>query len=65
MTLDLKTLRKDAQSALATGAAAGVPMPATAGTLDALASANAAGWGERDIAEIVSFLRDEMVQRFS
>lgn len=63
MTLDLKTLRKDAQSALATGAASGVPMPATAGALDALASANAAGWGERDIGEIVAFLREQMVQR--
>ncbi len=64
MTLDLKTLRKDAQSALATGAAAGVPMPATAGALDVLASANAAGWGDRDIGEIVKFLQDAMVQRF-
>ncbi len=64
MTLDLKTLRKDAQSALATGAAAGLPMPATAGTLDALAAANAAGWGDRDIGEIVKFLQDEMIQKF-
>ncbi len=64
MTLDMKTLRKDAQSALATGAAAGVSMPATAGALDALAAANAAGWGDRDIGEIVNFMRDEMVQRF-
>ena len=64
MTLDLRTLRKDAQSALASGAAAGVPMPATAGTLDALAAASAAGWGERDIGEIVTFVREAMVQRF-
>lgn len=64
MTLDLRTLRKDVQSALATGASSGVPMPATSGALESLASANAAGWGERDIAEIVAFLRDNMVQRF-
>lgn len=64
MTLDLKTLRKDAQSALAAGVAAGVPMPATAGALDALAAANAAGWGDEDIGEIVAFLRDRMIQRF-
>lgn len=64
MTLDLKTLRKDAQSALAAGTAAGVPMPATAGTLDALAAANAAGLGAEDIGEIVAFVRERMVQKF-
>ena len=64
MTLDLKTLRKDAQSALATGAAAGVPMPATSGALTSLAAAEAAGWGERDIGEIIAFLREEMIQKF-
>jgi 3-hydroxyisobutyrate dehydrogenase-like beta-hydroxyacid dehydrogenase len=63
MTLDLKTLRKDVQSALATGSTSGVSMPATAGALDALASANALGWGEHDISEIVAFMRDHMVQR--
>lgn len=64
MTLDIKTLRKDAQSALASGLAAGISMPATAGSLDALAAANAAGWGERDIGEIVAFVAEEMAQRF-
>ena len=64
MTLDLRTLRKDAQSALASGAALGVPMSATAAAVDLLAAANAAGWGDRDIGEIVAFLREEMVQRF-
>lgn len=64
MTLDIRTLRKDAQSALAAGTGAGLAMPATAGTLDALAAASAAGWGERDIGEIIAFMRQEMGQRF-
>lgn len=64
MSLDIRTLRKDAQSALAAGTGAGLAMPATAGTLDALAAASAAGWGERDIGEIIAFMRQEMGQRF-
>jgi len=63
MTLDIRTLRKDAQSALAAGTGAGLAMPATAGALDALAAANAAGWGARDIGELVEFMLSEMGQK--
>ena len=36
MTLDIRTLRKDIMSAVATGALSGVPMPLSAGTLASL-----------------------------
>src|ERR1700733_3819329 len=43
MTLDIRTLRKDIMSAVATGALTGVPLPLSAGTLASLSAA-----GERD-----------------
>ena len=64
VTLDIRTLRKDVQSATAVGASAGVPMPVASGTLDTLAAANAAGLGSEDIGEIVPFIRNALVQRF-
>ncbi len=45
-TLDIRTLRKDMQSALAAGATMG----ATTAALTVLSVAVAAGWGDRDIA---------------
>lgn len=63
MTLDIRTLRKDIMSAVATGALAGVPMPLSGGTLASLSSAVAAGYGDGDLAELAQFLRDCMVQR--
>ena len=64
MTLDIRTLRKDIMSAVATGALTGVPMPLSAGTLASLSSAVANGAGSGDLAELPKFLRDKMVQNF-
>lgn len=64
MTLDIRTLRKDIMSAVATGALTGIPMPLSAGTLASLSSAVANGAGSGDLAELPKFLRDSMVQRF-
>ena len=64
MTLDIRTLRKDIMSAVATGAVSGVPMPLSAGTLAALSAAVAAGKGSGDLGEMPKFLREQMVQNF-
>lgn len=64
VTLDIRTLRKDIMSAVATGALTGVPMPLSAGTLASLSSAVANGAGSGDLAELPKFLRDSMVQHF-
>jgi len=64
MTLDIRTLRKDIMSAVATGALLGVPMPLSAGTLASLSAAVANGYGAGDLAELPKFLRDSMVQSF-
>lgn len=63
-TLDIRTLRKDIMSAVATGALTGVPMPLTAGTLAALSAAVANGHGSGDLGELPKFLREEMLQDF-
>jgi 3-hydroxyisobutyrate dehydrogenase len=64
MTLDIRTLRKDIMSAVATGALSGVPMPLSAGTLASLSAAVANGRGSGDLGELPKFLRDSMVQNF-
>lgn len=64
-TLDIRTLRKDIMSAVATGALSGVPMPLSAGTLASLSAAVANGYGDGDLAELARFLRDAMVQDFA
>ena len=64
MTLDIRTLRKDLMSAVATGALNGVPMPLAAGTLASLSAAVAANYGDRDLAELPKFLRETMLQNF-
>jgi len=51
-------------SVVATGARDGVTMPLAAGVLAALSGAVAGGWGDRDIGELVAFLREEIVQRY-
>ena len=63
LTLDIRTLRKDVLSAVATGTLSGVPMPATSGALDMLSAACAAGWGDRDLGELPLFFREHVVQR--
>jgi 3-hydroxyisobutyrate dehydrogenase-like beta-hydroxyacid dehydrogenase len=64
MTLDIRTLRKDIMSAVATGALTGVPMPLAAGTLASLSAAVANGKGSGDLGELPAFLREQMVQNF-
>jgi len=64
VTLDIRTMRKDIMSAVATGARSGVPMPLSAGTLAAFSAAVAGGAGEGDLTEIAKFMRQRMVQDF-
>jgi 3-hydroxyisobutyrate dehydrogenase len=64
VSLDIRTLRKDIMSAVATGALCGVPMPLTAGTLASLSAAVAADHGDSDLAELPKFLREAMLQNF-
>jgi 3-hydroxyisobutyrate dehydrogenase len=64
MTLDIKTLRKDIMSVVATGALTGVPMPLSAGTLASLSAAVACGQGSGDIAELAKFVRESLPQNF-
>jgi 3-hydroxyisobutyrate dehydrogenase-like beta-hydroxyacid dehydrogenase len=64
VTLDLRTLRKDMMSAVATGALAGTGMPLSSGVLTALSAAVAYGWGDKDIGELARFFREHMGQKF-
>jgi 3-hydroxyisobutyrate dehydrogenase len=64
ITLDIRTMRKDVLSTIATGARNGVAMPATSGALASLAAAVAGGWGEKDLAEVPRFFRDFMLQDY-
>jgi 3-hydroxyisobutyrate dehydrogenase-like beta-hydroxyacid dehydrogenase len=64
MTLDIRTLRKDLMSAVATGALSGVPMPLSAATLASLSAAVADDYGSGDLAELPKFLRESMLQNF-
>jgi len=64
MTLDIRTLRKDIMSAVATGALTGVPMPLSAGALASLSAAVDRDYGNGDIAELPKFFREAMLQNF-
>jgi 3-hydroxyisobutyrate dehydrogenase len=64
MTLDIRTLRKDIMSAVATGALTGVPMPLSAGTLASLSAAVDGDYGDGDLAELPKFFREAMLQNF-
>jgi 3-hydroxyisobutyrate dehydrogenase-like beta-hydroxyacid dehydrogenase len=64
ITLDLKTLRKDIMSVVATAAIGGQPMPLSSGVLASLSAAVANGWGDRDIGDLAKFFRDHMGQKF-
>jgi 3-hydroxyisobutyrate dehydrogenase-like beta-hydroxyacid dehydrogenase len=64
ITLDIRTLRKDIMSAIATGALTGVPMPLSAGTLASLSAAVDGGYGDGDLAELPKFFREAMRQKF-
>ena len=63
ITLDLKTLRKDIMSAVATGALDGTGMPLSSGVLASLSAAVAQGWGDKDIGELARFFREQMGQK--
>ena len=63
-TLDVKSIRKDLMSAIATGAAKGVPMPAAAGALASASAAVAQGLSDEDCAVIPMFFRQHMSQKF-
>ena len=65
VTLDLKTLRKDIMSAVATGALSGTGMPLSSGVLSSLSAAVAQGWGDKDIGELARFFREHMGQNFN
>ena len=64
ITLDIRTLRKDIMSAVATGALTGVPMPLSAGTLASLSAAVEGDYGDGDLAELPKFFREAMLQNF-
>jgi 3-hydroxyisobutyrate dehydrogenase len=64
MTLDIRTLRKDIMSAVATGALTGVPMPLSSGVLASLSAAVANDCGDGDIAELPKFFREQLPQNF-
>lgn len=65
ITLDLKTMRKDIMSMVATGAINGAGLPLSAGMLAAFSAAVAQGWGDKDIGELPKFFREHMIQKFS
>jgi len=64
VTLDIRTMRKDLMSALATGASTGVPMPLGAGALASFSAAVAAGAGDGDLADLAAFVREQMLQDY-
>jgi 3-hydroxyisobutyrate dehydrogenase len=64
VTLDIKTLRKDITSVVATGAVNGAGLPLSSGVLASLSAAVAQGWGEKDIGELARFFREQMGQDF-
>jgi 3-hydroxyisobutyrate dehydrogenase-like beta-hydroxyacid dehydrogenase len=64
VSLDIRTLRKDIMSAVATGALSGVGLPAASGALTSLSAAVAHGHGDEDIAELAKFFRESMGQSY-
>jgi 3-hydroxyisobutyrate dehydrogenase len=64
VTLDIRTLRKDVMSIVATAALSGVPMPLSSGLLASLSAAVANDYGDGDLAELPKFFRETMPQNF-
>ena len=62
VSLDIRTMRKDIMSAVATGTETGVPLPVASGALSSISVAVADGWGDLDIAELPRFFREKMIQ---
>ena len=64
VSLDIRTLRKDIMSAVATGALSGIGLPVSAAALASLSAAVALGDGAEDIAELPKVFRASMAQTF-
>jgi 3-hydroxyisobutyrate dehydrogenase len=64
ITLDIRTLRKDILSVVATAASCGVPTPAAAATAAGMSAAVSEGLGAHDIAELVGYWRRVLPQRW-
>jgi 3-hydroxyisobutyrate dehydrogenase-like beta-hydroxyacid dehydrogenase len=64
ITLDIRTLRKDIMSIVATAALSGVPMPLSSGLLASLSAAVANDYGDGDLAELPKFFREKLPQKF-
>lgn len=62
VAFDVTGVRKDLLAMTTTATLLGVPAPSGAAALASFAAATAAGWGERDLAELISYYI-EMVQR--
>jgi 3-hydroxyisobutyrate dehydrogenase len=60
---DIAGVRKDLLAMVAAAIAAGVPTPAATAALTGFAAATAAGWGDRDFAQIIRFWDEAMVER--
>jgi 3-hydroxyisobutyrate dehydrogenase-like beta-hydroxyacid dehydrogenase len=63
VSLDIRSLNKDVMSAVAAGAAEGVPMPMASGILAILSAAVAGGRGDDDLAELPRVFRETMLRR--
>jgi 3-hydroxyisobutyrate dehydrogenase-like beta-hydroxyacid dehydrogenase len=63
-TLDVRTLRKDLMSMVATAALVGVPTPAAAAAAQGMSAAVEGGFGGKDIAVLPGFFRRAMVQKW-
>lgn len=63
-SLDIKTLRKDIMSAVATAALSGIGLPLSSGALASLSAAVTQGHGDEDIGAIPGFFRKQMGQSF-
>ena len=57
---DIAGVRKDLLAMTASAQRAGVPTPAATGALTAYAAATAAGWGDKDFAQIIRFWSEAM-----
>lgn len=52
---DVTGVRKDLLAMTTTGHLLGVPMPSSGAALASFAAATAAGWGQRDLAELIPY----------
>jgi 3-hydroxyisobutyrate dehydrogenase len=58
VAFDIRSMRKDLESAIATASARGLSLPAASASSNLLAGGIAAGWGHRDIGELPKFFRE-------